>query len=88
MKRYDYLCDSVAVVTTAIQPSSLLQTISIILTILATLISICFSVYNWYKKAKEDKKISQEELEELETTLKNGIKDIKNIVGKEQKRGE
>lgn len=88
MKRYDYLCDSVAVVTTAIQPASVMQYISIGLTIIATIISICFSVYNWYKKAKEDKKISQEELEELENTLKNGIKDIKNIMDKEQKRGD
>lgn len=88
MKRYDYLCDSVAVITTAIQPASIMQYISIGLTIIATIISICFSVYNWYKKAKEDKKISREELEEFENTLKNGIKDIKNVVDKEQKRGD
>lgn len=65
MKRYDYLCESVAVVTTALQTQQIFQIISLILTIIATSISIALSIYNWYKKSKSDGKITIDEVNEL-----------------------
>lgn len=61
----------IGMICTAIQPDELLQYVSLGLTIIATIFSICFTIYNWYKKAKEDGKITQEEVDDLINDLKN-----------------
>lgn len=56
---------------TAVQPDDILRWISLGLTILATIISIAFTVYKWYNKAKADGKITPEEVKELTDTIFN-----------------
>lgn len=68
----------ISVVGTALQTNEVLQTISIILTIIGTLITICMGVTNWYHKAMKDDKIDKEELDELGNIISGGIKDIKS----------
>lgn len=70
MKRYDFLTETFGVIFTAIQTNELFQLISLILTCLATAVSLCYTIILWYKKAKEDGKITKEEIEELKDKIK------------------
>lgn len=70
MKRFDFLTETFGVILTIIQSNELFQLISLILTCLATVISIAYTFYIWYKKAKEDGKITKEEIEELKEKIK------------------
>ena len=70
MKRYDFLTETFGVIFTAIQSNEIFQLISLILTCLATALSIFYTFYIWYKKAKADGKITKEEVEELKEELK------------------
>ena len=54
---------------TAIQTEHLFQIISLILTCVATFLSIAFTIWKWWKKAYEDKKITLDEIKELEFEL-------------------
>lgn len=65
-----YVLDSIGVVFTYLQTEHVFQIVSLILTIVATTLSIVFTAYKWFKKAWKDKHISLEELEELEEELK------------------
>lgn len=80
MKRYDYLTEAVGIVFTASQTESTFQIISLILTCLSFIVSIAFTIYNWYKKAKADGKIDKEELKELAEIGKKAVKDGTEIV--------
>lgn len=74
-----YLGNIVGVICTAIQPDELLQIISLILTIIATLFSIAFTIYNWWKKASKDGKIDKEEINELVDIVGKAKEDIDEI---------
>ena len=80
MKRYDYLCEGVAVVTTLSQTQQMFQIVSLILTCIATLFSICFTVYNWYKKAKEDGKIDTNEVKEISDNINKSFLQLKEEI--------
>ena len=59
---------------TLTQTNELLQMISLIVTILGAVISfIVIPVLNWHAKAKQDGKITKEEIEEGLDTLQEGI---------------
>lgn len=64
MKNTDFLAEGVSVVLTASQTNNVFQTISLILTIIATLFSIISRLVIWYRKAKADGKITKDELKE------------------------
>lgn len=64
-----WILNGFGVIGTAIQTESIFRIISLILTIIATLLSILISCYTWYKKAKADGKITPEELEELKKKI-------------------
>ena len=80
MKRYDYLCESVAVVTTITQTQQVFQIVSLILTCLATLFSMCFTIYTWYKKAKQDGKIDASEVNEIKNNLQKSFLQMKEEI--------
>lgn len=84
MKRYDYLTEIFSVVFTAIQTNSIFQLISLILTCIATSISIIYTLFNWYKKAKQDGKITHEELKEGVKIVVEGSETIKNQIDKKK----
>lgn len=63
----------ISTVLTITQTNEVFQTVQFILSILAFLVTIAFTIWKWYKKAKKDGKITPEEVEELFDNLKNNI---------------
>lgn len=57
--------NGVAVAMTAIQTNEVFQTISLILTIISIITTFAFTIYKWYKHAKEDGKITADEIKEI-----------------------
>lgn len=72
---------------TAIQPNEVLQTISLVITILGGLITIIFAVITWYKNAKKDGKIDKEEVKELIDIVQDGTENIKEALD-DKKKGD
>lgn len=66
-----YGANMLSAIFTGLQTDEVLQIVSLILTIVATIFSISFTIFNWYKKAKEDGKITKEEVDDLFDELKN-----------------
>ena len=65
---------TLGVVGTATQLNDVLQTISLIITILGALISfIVVPLVTWYKNAKKDGKITTEEVKDAAEKLQEGI---------------
>ena len=76
---------SISVIGTATQTNELLQTISLVVTIVGAVISmIVVPLLGWWNKAKKDGKITTEELEEGAKTLQEGIEGVKE----ETKKGK
>lgn len=75
--------DATAIVMTAVQPNEILQWISLVLTIVATAISIVLSIWRWWKMAKKDGKIDEDEIEELQNII-----DSHMPKGKEEKKDD
>ena len=73
----EWLGCGVATVLTAVQTEHVFQIISLVLTCVATLVTIAFNIYKWYVKAKEDGKITKEELDELGNIVVNGAEEVK-----------
>ena len=85
MDKKELVCDSIAILSTAIQPDRTLQIISMILTILSLTLSLILKLLNWYRQVKIDKKITKEELNEAVEITKDGIKKINETIKKEHK---
>ena len=78
--KHDYLSwigSVFGTILTALQSDVIFQYISLALTILSTLIAISYTIWKWWRKAKEDGKIDEEE-----------IKDLGDQIGDIVKKGE
>ena len=71
------ICTAVAGTSTAIQPDVVFQYIQMGLTILATLITIILGLRAWWKDAKKDGKITDEEIKQGVNIIKDGVEQIK-----------
>jgi len=60
-----YIGSTFGGVMTALQTNETLQIIQGILSIIAVLITIAYTIWKWYKKASKDGKITEEEYDEL-----------------------
>lgn len=70
---------SLSAVGTAIQVDEILKYVSLAITIIGGIISmIIIPLLNWYKNAKQDGKITKEEMEEGAQIVQNGIEQIQN----------
>lgn len=68
---------AMSAVGTASQTNELLQTISLIITIIGGVITfVLLPLWNWWKKAKADGKITKDEIKEGVDVATNGIKDL------------
>lgn len=65
-------------VMTAIQANEVLQVIQAILTVIGLLITISYTIWKWYRKAKADGKIEEDEVDELMEDLNKVKEDTKN----------
>ena len=67
-------------ILTAIQTKEIFQIISLVLSILISIFIIVGKVIEWYKKAKEDGKITKDEIKEWSNNVKEDINSIKDNV--------
>ena len=73
-------------VGTALQTNEILQTISMIITILGGIVTlIVLPILNWYHKAKQDGKITSDEIKEGVETLNDGLDKLKGEIKDENK---
>ena len=76
---YNYIANGVGIIFSAIQSNEVLSWISWGLTLLATIVSISFTLYRWYKKATEDGKIDKSEIDELGDIIDDSKKHIEDL---------
>ena len=78
---------SISAVGTGMQTNEVLQTISIVLTIIGSLITIGMALINWWKNAKKDGKITKDEIKDGVDIIVGGVEDIKDkLEDKEDKK--
>lgn len=78
---------ALSAVGTATQTNEILQTISLVITIIGGIITfIVVPLYNWYKKSKADGKITSEEIKEGIDTLADGVEKVKDKTDGKTKR--
>lgn len=76
-------------VGTAMQTNEVLQTISLVITILGGIMTlIVLPLLNWYHKAKEDGKIDADEIKDGLETLNNGLDKLNKDLNKGDKKDE
>lgn len=74
---------------TATQADEVLAYIQLVLSIVATIVSLIISISVWFRRAKADGKISNEELDELRNTMDDAKTSIENAFeNKENKSKE
>lgn len=78
--RADFLTNLMAAVGTVMQPDELWQWICLILTIISVALSIAFTIYQWWKAAFADGKLSSQEAQEL-VNIVNDAADTINKLG-------
>ena len=72
---------TLGVVGTVTQVNELLQTISLVITILGAIVSfIVVPLLTWYKNAKKDGKITIEEITEATDKLKEGAEKLNDVL--------
>lgn len=79
-KGTNWFCNFLAGLFSVANPDEVLKYICLGLTALATLISILYSIYKWWKEAHADGKITKEELEQLGNIVQDGKTKIDNVV--------
>ena len=76
----DILGIGLQAIFTAIQTDEVLRWISFGITILSALITIAYNIYKWWRKSKEDGKISMNEVDELVDIVKDGSDTLTNTI--------
>lgn len=75
--KYDELVSWIGTLTggvfTAVQTSEVFQIVSLVITCLAGLFTIVYTIWKWYRRAKADGKITEDEVDELMDELKDKI---------------
>lgn len=82
--RVDYILDLFALTLAGVQVEEILKWVQLAFGILATLISIAFSLWQWWKRAKQDGKITKEKIQEGIEILHKGEETLKD----KSKKGE
>lgn len=75
----DILGIGLQAIFTAIQTDEVLRWISFGFTLLSVILTIAYNIWRWYRKSKEDGKISMKEVDELVDIVKDGSDSLKNI---------
>ena len=73
-------------ILTAIQTNEVFQVIELVLAVLTSIILLLYRIWSWWKKAKEDGKITKEEISEGLEILGDGIKDVKDKIDKKEEK--
>lgn len=76
---------SLGIIGTATQTNEILQTVSLIITIIGAVISmIVVPLLSWYIKSKQDGKITAEEIKEGTEILKDGLEKTNEEINKDK----
>lgn len=77
---------SLSAIGTVMQTNEMLQTISLCITIIGGFISlILIPLLTWWRKAKKDGKITEEEFKEGVDTVVDGVNKLEDKMNKEDK---
>ena len=75
----DILGIGLQAIFTAIQTDEVLRRISFGFTLVSVILTIAYNIWRWYRKSKEDGKISMKEVDELGEIIKDGSDALKDI---------
>ena len=81
----DYISSALCVVFTGLQLSmeqieNIISIVCLVLTIISVLITIVSRIVSWYKNAKKDNKIDEDEFLELTQILSSSTNELKNVL--------
>ena len=76
----DILGIGVQAIFTAIQTDEVLRWISFGFTLVSVILTIAYNIWRWWKKSKEDGKISMKEVNELGEIIKDGSDSLTNTI--------
>lgn len=65
---------------TALQTDEVFKWIGFILTLLSALVGIAYRIWHWYKDAKEDGKITADEVKKLGEIVKSSTDEVIDII--------
>ena len=75
----DWIGCGFATILTAVQTQEVFQIISLILTCIATGLTIAYTIYKWFKNAMKDKKLDENEIKEGIDIINDSIDKIKEL---------
>ena len=75
----DILGIGLQAIFTAIQTDEVLRWISFGFTLVSVILTIAYNIWRWWRKSKEDGKITIDEVDELVDIVKDGSDTISNI---------
>ena len=67
-------------ILTAVQTDEVLRWISFGFTLFSVILNIAYNVWRWWRKSKEDDKISLNEVDELGEIIKDGSDSLTNTI--------
>ena len=76
----DILGIGLQAIFTAVQTDEVLRWISFGFTLLSVILTIAYNIWRWWKKSKEDGKISMKEVNELGEIIKDGSDSLTNTI--------
>ena len=76
----DILGIGLQAIFTAIQTDEVLRWISFGFTLVSVILTIAYNIWRWYRKSKEDGKISMKEVDELGEIIKDGSNSLTNTI--------
>lgn len=85
-KPINYIANTVACITTALQSDEIFSYVSLLLTILSIVVSLAFTIYRWYKVATTDGRIDNEEIDELMKYINEDVNEINDAVNNFDKK--
>ena len=75
----DILGIGIQAILTAVQTDEVLRWVAFGFTLFSVILNIAYNVWRWWRKSKEDGKISTGEVDELVDIVKDGSDSLKNI---------
>ena len=76
----DILGIGLQAIFTAIQTDEVLRWISFGFTLVSVILTIAYNIWRWYRKSKEDGKITMKEVDELGEIIKDGSDSLTNTI--------
>lgn len=71
---------AITIICGAVDAKNVESIILLTIGIISAIISLGFNIWSWYVKAKSDGKITSDEIDELNKTVKTGTDDVKSAI--------